>query len=314
MLGGYYRFYPGDYLRDTSGLSLIEHGAYGLLLHHYYSTDGCLAGEKPRLYRLCGATTPEEQRAVDYILNMFFPVVKGRLVNKRADRELEARRKFIEEQARKGSLGGRPRKNPDESRGLAGAKAGEKPQGKPGESPPAPDPLPAPKPLPDPDPEPEDQHPLSSKIDDAPPYAEIIAFLNQKSGKNFNPSNKATRGHINARWKEGFRLIQFCMVIERKCAQWKGSPEWDKYLRPQTLFTGNFESYLNEREVKGNGSGNQGVHGTNTGAGNLKAPPGKYDNIGTTIDTRENPGTATPGGASKATAEGGTGGSTETIP
>jgi len=130
MLGGYYRFYPGDYLRDTSGLSLIEHGAYNLLLHHYYSTDGCLAGEKPRLYRLCRVTTPEEQRAVDYVLEKYFPVIEGKLVNKRADKEMERRRRFLDEQSRKGRLGGRPRKKPNESRG----KAGEKPRGKPGES------------------------------------------------------------------------------------------------------------------------------------------------------------------------------------
>ena len=96
MLGGYYRFYPGDYLRDTSGLSLIEHGAYNLLLHHYYSMDGCIAGEKPRLYRLCGATTPEEQRAVDYVISKFFPTNQGRLTNNRADKEMEVRRQFLD--------------------------------------------------------------------------------------------------------------------------------------------------------------------------------------------------------------------------
>jgi len=145
MLGGYYRFYPGDYLRDTSGLSLIEHGAYNLLLHHYYSTEGCVKNEKPRLYRLCGAISLLEQAAVDYIVNTFFPTIDGKLTNKRADAEIESRHQYIDEQSRKGKLGGRPRKKPNESRGKAEAKAERKPKGKPGES------LPVPGPVPDPD-------------------------------------------------------------------------------------------------------------------------------------------------------------------
>lgn len=157
MLGGYYRFYPGDYLRDTSGLSLMEHGAYNLLLHHYYSTDGCLAGEKPRLYRLCGATSPEEQRAVDYVIDRFFPINQGKLTNKRADAEMTKRLQFLDEQSRKGKLGGRPPKKPNESRGKAEAKAGGKPEAKPGESLPGPGPGPGPLPDPVPEPVPEDQ-------------------------------------------------------------------------------------------------------------------------------------------------------------
>lgn len=35
----YYRRYSGDYLRDTSKLSVLEHGAYSLLLDYYYSEE-----------------------------------------------------------------------------------------------------------------------------------------------------------------------------------------------------------------------------------------------------------------------------------
>jgi uncharacterized phage protein (TIGR02220 family) len=125
----------------------------------------------------------------------------------------------------------------------------------------------------------EKEDPLSGKPDDAPPYSEIISFLNEKSGKNFRSASEATRTHIHARWKDGFRMEQFKAVIEKKCAEWKGDPKMDKFLRPQTLFIpSNFEAYLNEREVSGNGPGNKGVHGSNLGAGQ-QAPPGKYDSI-----------------------------------
>jgi uncharacterized protein YdaU (DUF1376 family) len=121
---GYYRWFPGDYLRDTGTLSLIEHGAYRLLLDHYYSESGNISDEKPRLYRLCRATTPEEQQAVDFIVRKYFPIKNGLLTNNRADRELLEREIFIEEQRRKGKLGGRPPK-----------KAEEKPGDNPGVSP-----------------------------------------------------------------------------------------------------------------------------------------------------------------------------------
>jgi uncharacterized protein YdaU (DUF1376 family) len=153
MIGGYYRFYPGDYLRDTSGLSLIEHGAYNLLLHYYYSTEGCVNNEKPRLYRLCGAISAPEQSSVDYVVNTFFPSINGKLTNKRADAEIAGRHQYLEEQSRKGKLGGRPRKKPNESRGKAEGKAERKPKGKPGESLPGPVPVP----VPDLDPSPKDK-------------------------------------------------------------------------------------------------------------------------------------------------------------
>ena len=38
MKNFWYPHYPGDYGRDTGHLSLIEHGAYRLLLDHCYMT------------------------------------------------------------------------------------------------------------------------------------------------------------------------------------------------------------------------------------------------------------------------------------
>ncbi|MGI6095025.1 MAG: conserved phage C-terminal domain-containing protein [Lachnospiraceae bacterium] len=77
------------------------------------------------------------------------------------------------------------------------------------------------------------------------PYEEIINYLNQKTGKNFKANGKETQKHINARFKEGFTLEDFKKVIDRKSAAWKGT-EWERYLRPATLFGTKFDSYLNE--------------------------------------------------------------------
>jgi uncharacterized protein YdaU (DUF1376 family) len=39
----FYKHYLGDYARDTKGLSLIEHGAYRVLLDHNYATEEPIA-------------------------------------------------------------------------------------------------------------------------------------------------------------------------------------------------------------------------------------------------------------------------------
>ena len=41
------------------------------------------------------------------------------------------------------------------------------------------------------------------------------------------------------------------MVIDKKFEEWHGT-DMEKFLRPETLFTGKFESYLNQKIVKKN--------------------------------------------------------------
>ena len=50
-----------------------------------------------------------------------------------------------------------------------------------------------------------------------------------------------------AREKDGF-IYDFCTVIDKKVKQWTGT-EWEKFLRPETLFGTKFEGYLNEVDV-----------------------------------------------------------------
>ncbi|MEW5804606.1 MAG: conserved phage C-terminal domain-containing protein [bacterium] len=79
------------------------------------------------------------------------------------------------------------------------------------------------------------------------PYKEIIDDLNEKAGKHFSPATKDTREHINARWREGYRLDDFKQVNTVKSAQWRDDPHWNKFLRPSTLYNSEkFEGYLNE--------------------------------------------------------------------
>ena len=76
---------------------------------------------------------------------------------------------------------------------------------------------------------------------------EIVAYLNQTSGKNFKVNSKNTNGHIHSRLKEGFTVDQCKQVIDIKVGQWKNDPNFAKYIRLETLFGSKFESYLNEK-------------------------------------------------------------------
>lgn len=75
-------------------------------------------------------------------------------------------------------------------------------------------------------------------------YSDVLSYLNEKAGTAYRASSKATQSHINARIAEGFTLEDFYTVIDKKCAEWIGT-EWEKYLRPETLFGSKFENYLN---------------------------------------------------------------------
>ena len=75
---------------------------------------------------------------------------------------------------------------------------------------------------------------------------QIIAFLNEATGKGFKASTKGTQRLIKARFSEGFTIGDFKTVIKVKSEQWKGDAKMDGFLRPQTLFSNKFEAYLQE--------------------------------------------------------------------
>lgn len=82
------------------------------------------------------------------------------------------------------------------------------------------------------------------------PFSEIVDYLNEKTGKKFLKSSSKTKTLITARWNEGFKLDDFKKVIDTKTGQWKQDVKMSAYLRPETLFSNKFESYLNEEPVK----------------------------------------------------------------
>jgi len=66
------------------------------------------------------------------------------------------------------------------------------------------------------------------------------------TNKNFKYSTKKTKDLIHARFNEGFTLQDFKKVIDIKTVEWINNPNMSKYLRPETLFSNKFESYLQQ--------------------------------------------------------------------
>lgn len=75
---------------------------------------------------------------------------------------------------------------------------------------------------------------------------EIIDILNEITGSRYRYSSDKTKKHIVARLNEGFSVDDFKTVIVKKNAEWNGT-EWEKFLRPETLFGTKFEGYLNQK-------------------------------------------------------------------
>lgn len=95
----YYRFFPADYDRDTKHLSMMQHGAYRLLID-WYMNIGPLPNDMEKIHRTLRATSREEQAAVEYVLVEFYKLDGGRWNHKRCDEELDYQRSRSEVAAR----------------------------------------------------------------------------------------------------------------------------------------------------------------------------------------------------------------------
>ena len=80
-------------------------------------------------------------------------------------------------------------------------------------------------------------------------YSLVIDYLNKKANTNYRASTKNTQSFINARVSEGYTVEDFKKVIDSKSKEWLNT-DFEKYLRPATLFGSKFENYLNEANKK----------------------------------------------------------------
>lgn len=81
----------------------------------------------------------------------------------------------------------------------------------------------------------------------------VIRKLNELTDKCFQPDTKQAVRLITKLLKKGYAEEQLLKVVEKKCAEWKGT-DYEQYLRPSTLFGDRFDEYLNQKQAKKKGA------------------------------------------------------------
>lgn len=76
---------------------------------------------------------------------------------------------------------------------------------------------------------------------------DIIYYLNNETNKKFTTESEFVKDLIVDRLEENHTIDDFKYVIDHKTKEWLNNKEFNKNLRPGTLFSkNNFERYLNE--------------------------------------------------------------------
>lgn len=108
----YYKRHIGDYAAATRHLSMLEHGAYTMLLDTYYTTEQPLPVDVKAAARKAGARSKDEVAAVEVVLAEFFTLQADGWHSARCDAEIAAYQSKAESNRVVGTRGGRPKKPP----------------------------------------------------------------------------------------------------------------------------------------------------------------------------------------------------------
>ena len=109
-----------DYLDDTQHLTTLEHGAYLLLIMHYWNTGSPIKLDEnfSRLVKHVCKLSERDLKKVSPNLLRFFTIEDGLLKHRRIDQEIStsnARRAKFVESGKRGGLAKQARKNDGES-------------------------------------------------------------------------------------------------------------------------------------------------------------------------------------------------------
>lgn len=96
----WYPRYPADYGKKTRHLSMMEHGAYALLMDYCYSTGNPLPANAVQLHRICMAFAEAEQAACMSVLHEFFIEGPDGWHNARIDEELQKRNEISDKRSK----------------------------------------------------------------------------------------------------------------------------------------------------------------------------------------------------------------------
>jgi len=236
----HYPFHVGDYIRATAHLDLIEDCVYRRLIDLYMETEAPIPNETQQVIRRLRLGS--SGLILESILAEFFTLEADNCWhNSRCDGEIQAYKRLAEVSRINGKLGGRPKKtrqvilaNPagtqQEPSGLQPRTKNQEPitiesealSGKP------------------------DVPLVNGKKKLSEACAEVLEFLNEKTGRNYKPV-PANINLIAARLKQGATVVECRQVIAKKCREWRDNPDQEIYLRPKTLFSAtNFANYQGE--------------------------------------------------------------------
>jgi uncharacterized protein YdaU (DUF1376 family) len=84
----WYKHYLGDYARDTTHLSVTEHGAYRLLIDHYYALRKPLPDDFAYLCRVARCHSRHEKSCLRTVLKTFFVSINHQVMHARIDKEI----------------------------------------------------------------------------------------------------------------------------------------------------------------------------------------------------------------------------------
>lgn len=102
------KWYPhhlGDYNGATQHLTVIQHGAYRLLLDYCYATEAPIPSDMALIARIFRLQRDSERRAFQTVLEAFFTTTSGGWRNKKADSEIAKSRRISEKRSKAGFAG-----------------------------------------------------------------------------------------------------------------------------------------------------------------------------------------------------------------
>ena len=100
----WYKRWIGDYARDTSRLSIAEHGAYCLMLDEFYSSEEPLPKDRDELYIIMRAIKPQDRAAVDKVLDKYWVLEDDGYINNKALKVMRNAQEYSTAQAAKAKI------------------------------------------------------------------------------------------------------------------------------------------------------------------------------------------------------------------
>jgi len=115
----------------------------------------------------------------------------------------------------------------------------------------------------------------TDKDKDKESVLEILSYLNECADKNYRPV-RTNLIPIKARLLNGYSVADCKKAIDNMVREWKGNSQWDRFLRPITLFSEKkFDGYLNTKHFSARSKGSAKLDQVKDWLPNSKGPETK---------------------------------------